>query len=350
MKNNIFIRSKLNPILKPNPKNTWENFKLYNPGVIYFNNQFHLYYRAVGQEKNWQSAIGYAVSGDGEHFKRFKKPLLKGEGLFEKRGLEDPRVTKINNNFYMAYAAYDGTTPRLSVAISKNLKDWKKYGPCLTNFSFENADGVFMSWKNGELFKKTMKHEWSKAGGIFPEKINNKYWMLFGEYRIWKATSKDGKIWQADKKPFLKPRSGNFFDNTYVEMGPPPIKTKLGWLVIYHGIDNKMFYRLGYLLLDLKNPNKILFRGKNPIFGPEKKYETQGPVDIISGGIKMFQKLNKKEKKSLIQKLNKNNLMPKVVFCCGAVLIKDVLRIYYGAGDSVICTATASLNKILKSK
>jgi len=350
MTNNIFTRSKLNPILKPNLGNIWENFKLYNPGVIYFNNKFHLYYRAIGQEKNWQSTIGYAVSDGGERFKRFNKPLLKGKGRFEKRGLEDPRITKIGKNFYMAYAAYDGTTPRLSIAISGDLKKWEKHGPCLKNFSFEKAGGIFTNWKNGKPIKTKVNLEWSKAGGVFPKIINNKYWMLFGEHRIWKAVSRDGISWQADNKPFLKPRKGSFFDNAYIEMGPPPIKTKKGWLVLYHGIDNKMSYRLGYLLLDLKNPNKILYRSRKAIFGPEKKYEIQGPVDIITGGIKMFQKLNKKEQKNLIQKLNKNGFMPKVVFCCGAVLIKDTLRIYYGASDSVICTATANINDVLSAK
>ncbi|GAG91996.1 unnamed protein product, partial [marine sediment metagenome] len=144
MPKTIFTRSKLNPILSPNPKNSWENLKLYNPGVIYHNNKYHLFYRAVGAGKNWCSVIGYAVSDDGEHFTRFPKPVLKPETKEEKRGLEDPRLTKIGDTFYMAYAAYDGITPRLNIATAKDLKRWEKKGPALKNFNFEQAGGEFI--------------------------------------------------------------------------------------------------------------------------------------------------------------------------------------------------------------
>lgn len=124
----MFVRSKLNPILKPNIANWWEAKKLYNPGVIFFDKKYHLFYRAVGGGKNWKSSIGYAVSRDGENFQRFNEPVLTGKNNLEKRGLEDPRITKIDNLFYMSYAAYDGKTPRLSIAISKSLKNWQKKG------------------------------------------------------------------------------------------------------------------------------------------------------------------------------------------------------------------------------
>jgi len=76
--------------------------------------------------------------------------------------------------------------------------------------------------------------------------------MLFGEFDIWFAESDDGVKWIGDQTPFLKPREGDYFDNTYVEMGPPPIKTEKGWLVLYHGIDKAICYRIGFILLDLK--------------------------------------------------------------------------------------------------
>ncbi len=93
--NNLFTRSKLNPILIPNPKNWWEDKKLYNPGVIYHNEKYHLFYRAVGSGENWKSSIGYAVSADGENFQRFNEPIITGIDESEKRGLDDPRITKI---------------------------------------------------------------------------------------------------------------------------------------------------------------------------------------------------------------------------------------------------------------
>ncbi len=118
----LFTRSKHNPILKPNPENWWEAKKLYNPGAVFHDGEYHLFYRAMGGGEDWKSSIGYAISKDGENFERFNQPLLVSENEAEKKGLEDPRITKIGDLFYMAYAAYDGTTPSLSIAISEDLK------------------------------------------------------------------------------------------------------------------------------------------------------------------------------------------------------------------------------------
>jgi predicted GH43/DUF377 family glycosyl hydrolase len=321
----MFTRSKLNPILKPNPSHPWEAKKLYNPGAIFYNGKYHLFYRAVGRGKDWKSSIGYAVSEDGEKFKRSSKPLLVGENKLEKRGLEDPRITKIKNTFYMAHTAYDGITPRLSIATSKNLKKWQKHGPALTDWNLEKAGGIFMKIKNGRAFPKKISTEWSKSGGIFPKKINGKYLMLFGEFKIWFAESDNGLNWVGNLKPFIEPRSGNYFDNTFIEMGPPPIKTDKGWLVLYQGIDKKIVYRLGFILLDLKNPRKIIYRSRKPIFEPKADYELKGLIDIS------------------------HDNQPKVVFCCGAIVVKGILKIYYGCGDTNIATAYVSLDKLLQN-
>jgi len=335
--NNLFARSKLNPILKPNPKNLWEDKKLYNPGVIYHNKKYHLFYRAVGSGKNWKSSIGYAISNNGENFQRFNKPLLVGTGKSEKRGLEDPRITKIGNTFYMAYAAYDGITPRLSIATSEDLKKWEKRGLAFSDWNFERAGGVYTEWnENGKTLTKPKLTEWSKSGALFPDKINGKFWMLFGEYRIWFATSNDGIKWTGDQTPFLEPRKGNFFDNTFVEMGPPPIKTKEGWLVLYHGINKSHWYKIGFLLLDLENPRKILYRSKFPIFEPQKDYELSGIVDVLPCGLAVMQKMSEIELKKFLAENNAKGTMPKVTFCCGSTVV-----------DSVICTATANIDDIL---
>lgn len=343
---NIFTRSKNNPILKPDPKKNWESRKLYNPGVIYHKDKYHLFYRAVG--KSWKSVICYATSDNGENFKKHKEPVLTIENDSEKEGLEDPRITKIGDIFFMAYAAYDGITPRLNIATSKNLTKWKKDGKAFHNWNFKNAGGIYTSFKNGKPYKKEKLTEWSKSGGIFPSKINNKYWMLFGEHRIWLATSDDGLNWEGSLNPFLNPRQGNYFDNSFVEMGPPPIDTELGWLVLYHGIDNNQTYRIGFLILDKNSPLKILYRSTRPIFEPKEEYETFGMVDVLEGGIKNFKKLSQKKLKEFLRKKKEENIMPGVIFCCGTVLRGDNLEIFYGAGDSVICKASTSLDKLLK--
>ncbi|MBU4217276.1 hypothetical protein L6270_02265 [Candidatus Parcubacteria bacterium] len=344
---NIFTRSKLNPILKPDKNNSWEALKLYNPGAIFHDNKYHLFYRAVGAGSDWNSAIGYAVSDDGENFQRFAESVLIGEGEAEKRGLEDPRITKIGDTFYMTYAAYDGKTPRLLVATSKDLKTWQKQGAVFADWNFAHAGGVYTYFVDGKPQTKEMSKEWSKSGAIFPEKINGKFLMLFGEHRIWFAESDDGLHWTGDEEPFLEPRTGDYFDNTFVEMGPPPIKTERGWLVLYHGINNAHRYRIGVLLLDLNNPRRILYRSIEAIFEPQELYELAGLVDVLPGGLDALQKLSESEQETYIDEALKKGTMPKVTFCCGAVVVGDALRIYYGAGDSVICTATAKMSDVM---
>ena len=343
---NFFTRSRKNPILKPFPNHKWESFKVYNCGAIYENNKYHLFYRAVGKGNSWHSSIGYAVSDNGEVFTRFKKPLLYPKKPFEKLGVEDPRITKVDNTFFMTYTAYDGDCARLGLATSSNLKSWIRHGVMLKKWNLIDAGGFVVEWDEARKNSK-IAPELSKAGVIFPEVIGGKYWMLFGDSNIWLATSNNGLTWRAGPKPFLRPRKGNHFDSVHVEMGPSPIKTEKGWLVLYHGIDKKIYYRIGFLLLDLNNPSKILYRSDNPIFEPEESYELKGIVDILPGGLKALQKMNKAKLKKFLEAADKTGRMPKVTFCCGATLVGDALRIYYGASDTFICTATASLKNIL---
>ncbi len=349
----IFTRSKYNPVLAPDPSHSWEELKVYNPGAIFHNGKYHLFYRAMGCGQDWYSALGYAISEDGEHFERFSKPLLDRDPAnpLELRGLEDPRVTKINDIFFMAYTAYDGKVPRLHIATSKNLKHWERHPPAFENFHFTKMGGVRVHWENGQAVEVPINsnhNELTKAGGIFPERINNKYWMLFNEYRIWLANSDDGISWNALPGPFLNPRKEtNLFDNVFVEMGPPPIKTEKGWLVLYHGINDAIQYHLGILLLDLNDPTKILFRSKKPVFGPQEKYELSGIVDIIPGAIKLLEQNKEQELKTLLKKAMEGGFMPQVTFTSAAVVVDGIVRLYYGASDQFICTATAPLDKIL---
>lgn len=352
----IFKRSKNNPVIKPNPKNNWEASKVYNPGAVFYNGKYHLFYRARGIGKNSPSSIGYAVSKDGENFERFSKPILNRDpnNPLETHGLEDPRITKVGDKFFMAYTANDGKVPRLHVATSFDLKHWKKHEPTIENFSFFEMGGFRVIWKNGKPIKRykpkfPREDERSKAGGIFPEKINNKYWMLFNEFRIWFANSDDGIKWDCLQRPFLGPRKNtDLFDNVFVEMGPPPIKTDRGWLVLYHGINDAIQYNLGILLLDLNDPTKILYRSKEPIFGPLKSYELSGVVDIIPRATKLLREGKEKKLKALIKKAEKEGFMPQVTFTCAAILKDGIVRIYYGASDQFVCTATAKLSDILK--
>lgn len=302
-----------------------------------------MFYRAVGSA--WVSKIGYAVSSDGENFRHDKHPILEGEYAIEKNGVEDPRVSKVEDQYFMTYTAYDGKCARLAMAESDDLKTWKKQGEVFPAWEAKKAESFVVEWDQAQNNEVAKKH-WNKAGAIFPEKINDKHWMLFGDRNIWLAFSDDMKKWQAIKKPFLRPRP-ECFDSVHIEMGPPPIITKRGWLVLYHGIDDKRVYRLGFVLLDKENPSKILYRHKGSIFEPEESYEINGLVDIVPGGLRAMETMSKAELNDYILKLKEDHKMPSVVFCPGATLQGDELRIYYGAGDNVIGTAVASLARLL---
>jgi beta-1,2-mannobiose phosphorylase / 1,2-beta-oligomannan phosphorylase len=170
--------------------------------------------------------------------------------------------------------------------------------------------------------------------------------MLFGDSHIWLASSQDGLVWKPIYEPFLSPRKRSF-DSCHLEMGPPPIKTEKGWLVIYHGIDSKMKYRLGYLILDPRDPSLIIYRSNDPIFEAEELYELNGIEDILPGGLQMIARLDKFGLENLIRNAGQKGNNPDIIFCCGATVSEGVLRIYYGAADTVIGTATAKLDSLL---
>jgi beta-1,2-mannobiose phosphorylase / 1,2-beta-oligomannan phosphorylase len=350
----IFTRFENNPILKPNPNNFWENFKVYNPGAIFDGTIFHLFYRALGKGENGQSVIGHAISSDGENFERLEKPALIPTEPEEGKGLEDPRVTKVGDIYYMAYGACwgDGNKRdvRLDIATSVNLVDWQKRGHAFSDFNFLKNGGSRVNCEDGKLVNYNHWQEGkerSKSGAIFPEKINGKFWMLFGEFNIWLASSDDGLKWQVEPGVFLSPRVGKFFDQAFVEMGPVPVKTEKGWLVLYHGIDNWKTYRLGLLLLDLNDLSKIIYRHDEAIFSPRADYELSGFVDVLPGGLEKMQKMTDTELNEYIAESVKNKKMPLVVFCPGAIVLGDEILIYYGASDSVVCGAKGKISDIL---
>lgn len=341
----IFTRSKNNPILKPNPENSWGGFKVYNPGAIYEDGTYHLFYRAMGRD--WISAIGNAISEDGENFTRAdNKPALAPEFDYEKRGVEDCRVVKIDGIYLMAFVAFDGDIARLCLATSRDLNSWQKQGLILKKWDWTKSYNFLELFAEAIKRRFRLKRNWSKPGALFPEKINGKYWLLFGDTFMWHASSDDGISWMPSQAPLLKARK-DFFDNNFIEVGPSPIKTKKGWLVLYHGVDKKLVYRLGFLILDINNPTNIIFRSPEPIFEPKEPYELRGIVDILPGGYKVMEKMNSDELAAFIQKYEAMGKMPRVAFVNGAVLVGDILHIYYGASDSVICTATAKLENIL---
>jgi predicted GH43/DUF377 family glycosyl hydrolase len=322
----VLLRFEGNPILKPDSRHWWETKAVFNPAVIHEGGKIHILYRAIGETDN--SLLGYASSIDGFHInERLEKPVYIPREPFEGvgslphletgifspyesgggggGGCEDPRLTRIEDRVYLTYVAYDGyTSPRVALS-SINIDDFlqKKW-----------------NWKKPVLISPPGVVD--KNACILPEKINGKF-VIF--HRIFpnilidfvNDLDFDGKTrWlEGHYKISVKSLS---WDSLKVAAGPPPIRTKEGWLFIYHAIDEKddLRYKIGAMLLDIKEPTRVLARTKNPILEPEASYENDG---LKSG----------------------------VVYPCGAAVLNDRLFVYYGGADMVVCVATAKMPEFL---
>jgi predicted GH43/DUF377 family glycosyl hydrolase len=276
-----------NPILLPQTLHDWEALNVFNPAVVYFNELFHMLYRAQGL--NFVSSIGYAVSKDGLDWRRLDRPVLEPSNELEAKGVEDPRITRIGDTFYMTYTAYSEHGMRVSLAASSNLIAWERLGVILPD-------------------------EDNKDAALFPEQIGRNYVLLHRRPPdLWLAFSDNLQIW-TDHRLIMRPRPGTW-ESFKIGAAGPPIKTDQGWLLIYHGVDKNHVYRLGIALLNLNDPRVVLKRQEKPILEPEEEWELYGDV-------------------------------PNVVFSCGQVMTDDVLYVYYGGADKVIGLATADRKQI----
>jgi predicted GH43/DUF377 family glycosyl hydrolase len=286
------------PILEPSSNEDFRNSGAFNPTAAEFDGQIWLLFRA--QNKAGISSIGKATSAsaDGLTFNVDSRPLLSQSEPYEVGGgLEDPRLVRIKGRFYLTYTGYNGKDAQLCLSTSTDLVHWHRHG-------------VIMP-----AYQGTWNKQWTKSGAIVPRKINGKYWMYYlgtasGADQMGLAESADLLHWHdATEMPVL-PRRENQFDSKVVEPGPAPILTDEGILLLYNGADDKLVYRLGWVLFDKNDPSKVLARAEKPIFEPEKEWEKKGQV-------------------------------PNVVFVEGCVQHGDRLRLYYGAADK--CTGVAEL-------
>ena len=313
-------KSRNNPVIVPESNNSWESKAAFNPSAIYHDGKVHVVYRAIGESDI--SVLGYAKSEDGYFFDSHSKKLayyrrdmpdvslpnisyVSGGGWGG--GSEDPRLTKIGERIYMIYTAFDG---------------WGSLRIALTSISLADFISGRFNWREAVLMSPP--GEIHKNWVLFPEKINGKYAILHSfapkiliDY-FESLDELDGKsfIQSNNTRPVDESRT---WDSWFRGVGPTPIKTKYGWLLIYHGMDHKNpdRYRMGAIILDLQDPTKILYRSQEPILEPEEWYENNG---YKSG----------------------------VVYACGAVVKDGKLFVYYGGADKVSCLATADLDKFLK--
>jgi beta-1,2-mannobiose phosphorylase / 1,2-beta-oligomannan phosphorylase len=269
-----FERSEENPILVPRPENDWESKAVFNPAVFQESGETHIVYRAMGKDDT--SVFGYATSKDGIHIdERLPKPIYIPRESFEKKthpgnsGCEDPRFARLGRSYYVCYTAFDGINPP-RVAM--------------TNISVED----FLNRR----FEKFARPKLISAPGIddkdailFPEKMNGQYVFIHRVQPsihlnyIKSLDDFDGETFFT-RNPILSPRV-NMWDDLKVGLSATPIKTKSGWLLIYHGVSSRdKTYRVGAALLDLKKPEKILGRTRSPLLEPEMPYEKEGSFQM----------------------------------------------------------------------
>jgi predicted GH43/DUF377 family glycosyl hydrolase len=255
------------PILSPQGA-TWESAGTFNPAAVNYNGRIVMLYRA--QDPSGTSRLGYAESNDGIHFTRRAEPVLSPEADYEKDGgVEDPRLQKFGNTYYLTYTGYNKKDAQLCLATSGDLIHWDRKGVILPAYRG--------NWNKG----------WTKSGAIVPEKINGKYWM----YWLGTAADKTDQMglsssvdlihWtEATQTPVLPHRPG-MFDSRVVEPGPPPILTPEGIVLIYNGADDDLVYRAAVAVFDRNDPRKILYRSDTPILAPEQEWEKVGQVPNV---------------------------------------------------------------------
>lgn len=245
------------------------------------------------------SHLRLARSWDGIHFTIDEQPALYPLHRYEEYGMEDPRITRIGDTFFITYTAVSRWGIAVGLASTTDFISYQRHGLI---FGPENKDAV-----------------------LFPERIDDRYFVLhrpsvigLGELQIWLASSPDLHHW-GRHRPLMACRS-EYWDSLRIGAGDVPMRTPHGWLMIYHGVSRAREYCLGAVLLDLKNPARIIARSAQPLLFPEADYEVSGFFD-------------------------------NTVFSCGSILDEDTgwLHIYYGAADTVTCRASIHLDDVLSN-
>jgi len=323
-----------NPIVVPGGAD-YRRVSVFNPGVIYDNGEFLMYERAAGSLRPFQTSIGLLKSKDGINFTLTSdKPVFTGEMIGYPHGsVQDARVVKIDGMFYMCYAmqpyAFDcwPTGLELPNYYTENYPEWKENNtePMITRSGIAvSRDGINFK----QLCYTTPPEIDDRDNALFPEKIDGKFALVrrpmqyvgeaYGTDRpgIWISFSDDLHDWS---KPELVATSENTsWEGFKIGGAATPLKTKEGWLFLYHGVDDKSVYRVGVMLLDLDDPRKVIARAKSPIMQPEEYYERFGLII--------------------------NN----TIFPTANIIHNGEIYIYYGCCDTSISLATVPLDEMLE--
>ncbi|HEY9152326.1 MAG TPA: hypothetical protein VIN60_05520 [Anaerolineales bacterium] len=300
----LFLRSKLNPILTaenwPYPINS-----VFNPGATLLADGTTLLLCRVEDRRGLSHLCAVRSANGIDNWKIDSQPTLMADPEHfpeEVWGIEDPRITYVPElgQYAVVYTAYGHGGPGVALALTKDFIHFERYG-------------VIMQPED-------------KDACLLPRRING-HWALIHRpvsatfANMWISYSDDLRNWGAHKI-ILEARLGGWWDANKIGLSAPPIETSQGWLVLYHGVKLNSagaIYRLGLALFDLNEPDHCLKRGDEWVFDPEEPYERHGDVD-------------------------------NVIFPCGYTLAADgdTLHLYYGAADTSIAMATASVKELLE--
>lgn len=329
-----------NPVIAPNPSSQfldpirgvpvqWESLHTFNPAAVARNGKIEVLYRAEDNTGEMQigmhtSRLGLAESTDGIHFTRRAAPVFyPAKDSQEARewpgGVEDPRIVESDDGtFVLTYTQWNRKTYSAGIATSTDLEHWTKHGPAF----FEAKGGKYANLK----YKSAGIVTALRDGRLKAARIHGQYWMYWGEGAIHLATSTDLVHWTPVEDKYgepievLRPRP-HHFDSGFPEVGPPPVLTRRGIVVIYNGKNTAAdgdptlpasTYAAGEALFDAENPAHLLMQTDHPVLRPELPYERTG--QYAAG----------------------------TTFAEGLVYFNDEWFLYYGCADSLVSVATAA--------
>ncbi len=305
VKQQLFRRYAGNPILKPEQWSHTVN-AVFNAGAVKFDGETLLLVRV--EDRSGISHLGVARSRDGLTDWRIEpEPSLQMDpGRYEEAwGIEDPRITQVGDEYLIVYTGYSRGGPLVRLASTQDFRTFQRRGTLMPPDD-----------KDAALFPCKFDGRWALLHRPAPQTDGSG---RVGAH-IWLSWSPDLRHW-GDHTVIMHARQGGWWDANRIGLGPPPLLTDYGWLVLYHGVRTTVsgaIYRLGLAMLDRNDPSRLLVRGTEWVFGPEAEYERVGDV-------------------------------PDIVFPCGWILDDDgqTIRLYYGAADTTVCAATANLDEII---
>jgi predicted GH43/DUF377 family glycosyl hydrolase len=297
----LLTRWKRNPLITLNDVPFRCN-TVFNGTPVKVDGEYFIILRIEGQQGS--SFFALARGRDGLHFQVEPNPcMMPAEDgpykICEEKGIEDPRLTRIDGTYYIMYTAVGRYGFGIALATTEDFRHYERMG-------MVSAPG-------------------NKDGVLFPEKINGLYARLDrpignGVGSVWISYSPDLINWGKSECVFC-PRA-RYWDSYRIGASAPPIKTDRGWLEIYHGVkmtSSGPIYRIGTVMLDLENPAKMIGRCLAPLLSPREDYERIGDIG-------------------------------NVVFACGAIVEDDgEVKVYYGAADTSICVAMGTLDEIIET-